>query len=39
VVASIDNLPSPGKVIEEHDILIVIGHEDGLKKLGDASGG
>lgn len=38
VLATIDNLPTPGSIIDEHDVLIVIGHEDGLKKLGDASG-
>ena len=35
VLATIDNLPRPMSIIEEHDILIVIGHEDGLRKLGE----
>lgn len=38
VLARIDNLPTPGSIIEEHDVLIVIGHEDVLKKLGETSG-
>jgi trk system potassium uptake protein TrkA len=37
-LASIDNLPSPTTVIEEHDILIVIGPEEGLRQLGESSG-
>lgn len=35
IIATINNLPRPSSTIEEHDILIVIGHEDGLKKLGE----
>lgn len=38
-LASVENLPSPKTVIEEHDILIVIGHEDELRKLGEDSAG
>lgn len=37
VLATIDNLPTPASVIEENDFLIVIGHEDALKKLGEVS--
>ncbi len=39
ILASIDNLPNPTTLIEEYDILIVIGHEDELRKLGEYSGG
>ena len=38
VIASIDNLPSPESIINEYDILIIIGHEDGLRQLGKHSG-
>jgi hypothetical protein len=37
VLATIDNMPTPASVIEENDFLIVIGHEDALKKLGEVS--
>lgn len=39
VLASINNLPRPTCVIEEHDILIAIGHEEGFQKLREYSGG
>lgn len=38
VIASIDSLPSPESIINEYDILILIGHEDGLRQLGKHSG-